>query len=315
MAVKGFANGTNIYQRGATSGSGPDKIYANDCVNTAVIFAGKPFLLMIIRYFYSFDGSHITRVKNTLNKGNRGMPVFGITLLRGMHMLSSVKIINMKNKQVQLQLIIDQGFLPLYFHKETEVSITILKVLYKAGVRAVEYTNRGEAALTNFKAMKVVRDNELPGMDLGVGTIKSIGDAEKFLSAGADFLVSPGFVKEVAEKALANGFLYAPGCMTPTEIIEAEQNGIALIKLFPGNLLGPDFMSAIKEVFSGLKFMPTGGVDLEKENLAKWFRAGVCAVGIGSKMITKKIMEEKNYSELEAKTKLAFELIRQIRQS
>jgi 2-dehydro-3-deoxyphosphogluconate aldolase/(4S)-4-hydroxy-2-oxoglutarate aldolase len=94
--------------------------------------------------------------------------------------------------------------------------------------------------------------------------------------------------------------------MTPTEIIKAEQLGAKLIKLFPGNLLGPSFVSAIKELFPGLLFMPTGGVEAAKENLSAWFKSGVCAVGMGSKLVTKPIMENKQYDEL---TKLAKEVL------
>lgn len=217
-----------------------------------------------------------------------------------------------KLKQIA-DAIITQGMLPLYFNPDETVSVDILKAMYRAGIKAVEYTNRGEAALANFKKMVEVRNAEMPGMLLGVGTIKNLQTAKDYMAAGADFLVSPGFVKEVADYAVANDIFYAPGCMTPTEIIVAENSGITFIKLFPGNMLGPEFLSGIKDIFPTLLFMPTGGVDTTKENIEGWFKAGVCAVGMGSKLISKKLMEAKDYATIEKMTKEVLALISTIK--
>ncbi|MGB5029774.1 MAG: bifunctional 4-hydroxy-2-oxoglutarate aldolase/2-dehydro-3-deoxy-phosphogluconate aldolase, partial [Chitinophagaceae bacterium] len=189
----------------------------------------------------------------------------------------------------------------------------ILRAVYRAGVKALEYTNRGDAALMNFKKMVAVRNAEMPGMLFGVGTVKNLQTAKDYLAAGADFLVSPGFVKEVADYAVANDIFYAPGCMTPSEIIAAENSGISFIKLFPGNMLGPEFLSGIKDIFPKLLFMPTGGVDTTKENIEGWFKAGVCAVGMGSKLISKKLMEAKDYAAIEKMTKEVLALIATIK--
>ena len=217
-----------------------------------------------------------------------------------------------KIKQIA-DAIIEQGMLPLYFNADETVSVDILRAVYKAGVKALEYTNRGDAALANFKKMVAVRNAEMPGMLLGVGTVKNLQTAKDYMAAGADFLVSPGFVKEVADYAVANDIFYAPGCMTPSEIIAAENAGIGFIKLFPGNMLGPEFLSGIKDIFPKLLFMPTGGVDTTKENIEGWFKAGVCAVGMGSKLISKKLMEAKDYSTIEAETTKVLELIKGIK--
>lgn len=218
----------------------------------------------------------------------------------------------MNKKSEILNLISSQGMLPLYFYKDTDVTLNVLKTLYTAGVRTVEYTNRGEAALKNFREMRKVCDNELKGMYLGVGTIKNAETAHAFIDAGADYIISPGLVKKVAKIADKNEMLWVPGCMTPTEIIKAEQLGAKLVKLFPGNLLGPAFLQAVKELFPELLFMPTGGVDLDKENIAGWFKAGVCAVGMGSKLISKQLLEQKDYAKIEALTKQAFDIIKSV---
>jgi 2-dehydro-3-deoxyphosphogluconate aldolase/(4S)-4-hydroxy-2-oxoglutarate aldolase len=218
------------------------------------------------------------------------------------------------NKVQQItDAIVQQGILPLYFHPDEITSIEVLRALYKAGVKAVEYTNRGEAAFSNFKKMVEVRNVEMPGLLLGIGTIKNRQHATDYLAAGADFLVSPGFVKEVADHAVSNGIFYAPGCMTPTEIIAAENAGLTFIKLFPGNMLGTEFLTTIKDIFPKLLFMPTGGVDATKESIESWYKAGVCAVGMGSKLVSKKLMETKDYAGIEKATKEVLEIIASVK--
>jgi len=219
----------------------------------------------------------------------------------------------MDKKTDLLKLIPEQGVLPLYFYKDPEVSLRVLKALYNAGIRAVEYTNRGEAAFQNFKKMRALCDKELKEMYLGIGTIKNGQMAQTFIDAGADFIICPGLVEDVAKIADKNNMLWVPGCMTPTEIIRAETLGAKMIKLFPGDILGPKFMSAIKTLFPDLLFMPTGGVDLNKENISEWLKAGVCAVGMGSKLISKQLLEEKNYQKIEELTRQAIDILKSLR--
>lgn len=218
------------------------------------------------------------------------------------------------DKKAQISgLITEQGVLPLFFNKDADVSISVLKALYEAGIRTVEYTNRGEAALKNFEHLRRVCDTELKDMYLGIGTIKNKEAAQAFVDAGADYLISPGLVEEAAQVANQNNMLYVPGCMTPTEIIKAEQLGAKVIKIFPGNVLGPGFVSAIKELFSGLQFMITGGVEPEEGNLRSWFGAGAVAVGMGSKLITKASLENKEYAKITELTKESLRLIKLVR--
>lgn len=209
--------------------------------------------------------------------------------------------------------IVSQGILPLYFHTDENVTIDVLRAIYKAGIKAVEYTSRGETALSNFTKMVEVRNAEMPDLLLGIGTIKNKKQAEEYLAVGADFFISPGFVPEVAELIIGKGILYSPGCMTPTEIIAAENAGVKFIKLFPGNMLGPDFLSGIKDIFPNLVFMPTGGVDTTRENIEGWYKAGVSAVGMGSKLISKKLMADKDYATIESETKAVLTLIQEIK--
>ena len=219
----------------------------------------------------------------------------------------------MTSSKIVLDAIVAQGMLPLYFNADETVSVEILRALYKANVKAVEYTNRGEAALSNFKTLVAIRNAEMPGLLLGIGTIKNLAQASDYLEAGADFLVSPGYIPEVAAYCVSHDIFFGPGCMTPTDIIAAENAGIKFIKLFPGNLLGPEFMSSIKEIFPKLVFMPTGGVDTTKESIEAWFKAGVSAVGMGSKLVIKKIMEARDYAAIEQSAADVLALIKSIR--
>ena len=219
----------------------------------------------------------------------------------------------MKNIQQVTDTIIQQGILPLYFNSDETISVEVLKASYKAGIKAVEYTHRGDTALNNFKALVQLRNLEMPDLLLGIGTIKNLNQAKEYLQAGADFIISPGFVPEIASYTLSNDIFYGPGCMTPTEIIAAENAGVKFIKLFPGNMLGPDFLSGIKDIFPNLRFMPTGGVDTTRGNIEGWFKAGVSAVGMGSKLISKQLMADKDYATIEAETKTVLSLIQTIK--
>ncbi len=208
------------------------------------------------------------------------------------------------NKKEEIQkLICEQKLLPLYYHDSEEISAGVLKAFYKVGIKAVEYTNRGSNALDNFIALRKIVNDEMPGMHLGAGTIKSVVDAEQFISAGADFIVCPVVNAAVAKIIQKAALLWIPGCMTSTEIYTAETNGATLVKIFPGSLLGTSYISAIKELFPNVLFMPTGGVETEKENLHAWFNAGVCAVGMGSKLISKEYLNNKEYDKIGSLTK------------
>jgi 2-dehydro-3-deoxyphosphogluconate aldolase/(4S)-4-hydroxy-2-oxoglutarate aldolase len=212
-----------------------------------------------------------------------------------------------------ISMIKEQGLVPLYFHASAQVSIDVLKALFHGGCRVIEYTNRGSEALKNFEQLRKICDTELPGIYLGAGTIKNESAAKAFINAGADFLVSPGLAEDVFDATYSDKILWIPGCMTITEIMKAEEFGIELIKLFPGSILGPAYVQAIREVFPNLLFMPTGGVELEKENLQAWFKSGVCAVGMGSKLISKSILERNEYEQISLLTKEALGIIEGIK--
>jgi 2-dehydro-3-deoxyphosphogluconate aldolase/(4S)-4-hydroxy-2-oxoglutarate aldolase len=221
----------------------------------------------------------------------------------------------MLKKEFVQQRVCKEKILPLFYNDSIETSIAVLKALYDAGIRIVEYTNRGVQALDNFIALKKIVNEEMRDLLLGAGTIKTTVDAQLFIAAGADFIVCPIVNTEVATIVHKAGLLWIPGCMTATEIFTAESNGATIVKIFPANILGPKYISAIKDLFPGLLFMPTGGIDITKENLSAWFSTGVCAVGLGSQLVSKSITENKDYRKLHILAKEALELVNDITKS
>jgi 2-dehydro-3-deoxyphosphogluconate aldolase/(4S)-4-hydroxy-2-oxoglutarate aldolase len=219
----------------------------------------------------------------------------------------------MKTKAAAIKAIQQQGLLPLFYYKDAQVSLEIVRTLYKAGVRVFEYTNRGEAALANFKFLKSALQNEMQDLFLGIGTIKNTKEAEEFIAAGADFIVCPVVDITVGKLVHDAGLLWIPGCLTPTEINIAHQHQAGIIKLFPANVLGPSYLSSIKELFQGQLFVPTGGVEIEEKNIDTWFKAGVCAVGMGSKLISKEILDNKAYDALFELTQKTLEIIQKVK--
>lgn len=219
----------------------------------------------------------------------------------------------MDRKNIILKHVTEQGIVPLYFHPDADISVKILKALYNAGIRLIEYTNRGETAINNFLQLRKVADKELPGLQLGAGTIRNKIEATEFINEGADFIVCPGIIEAVAELADKNDLLWVPGCLTPTEIILADDLGAELIKLFPASLLGSSYLTAIKEIFPVLLFMPTGGIETSEENLNSWFKSGASAVGLGSKLINKNLVETKDYAGIESLTRQSLQMVQKIK--
>lgn len=215
----------------------------------------------------------------------------------------------MDNSDKIIGAIREQAMLPLFYHDDRDICVAVATTLYEAGVRVLEFTNRGDQALENFKALVQLRDSQFRDLLLAVGTIRNAEQANRFINAGADFLISPVFDADVCDAAYLQKILWIPGCMTPTEIHRAENAGCRLVKLFPGNVLGPGFVSGIKELFPSLHFMPTGGVDITEESIGSWFKAGVCAVGMGSKLISKELLEKRDYTNLATATREALNMV------
>ena len=189
--------------------------------------------------------------------------------------------------------------IPVFYHKDVAIAKSVLEACYNGGLRVFEFTNRGENAYDVFLQLKQYAQ-KFPDLLLGIGTIMDSSSAELFIAADADFIVSPILSFDVAKVCHQHKRLWVPGCGTLTEIVNAKNAGAELIKIFPGSVLGPKFVSSVLAVVPDLKLMPTGGVEPTNENLKAWFDAGVYCVGMGSQLITNSILEGKKWKELEA---------------
>jgi 2-dehydro-3-deoxyphosphogluconate aldolase/(4S)-4-hydroxy-2-oxoglutarate aldolase len=212
-----------------------------------------------------------------------------------------------------ISAIVGQGVLPLYFHEDEKISIEVMQALYDGGLRIIEYTNRGPEAMKNFEAMKKEAVRNMPGMLLALGTVMDVPTGRTAVHLGADCIISPGFIEGLDKYAAEKDILWIPGCMTPTDIIRANTAGIKMVKLFPGNILGPDFMKGIRDIFPEMMFMPTGGVSPSRENLSAWFKAGVSAVGMGSTLISRPVLEKGDYAAITRMAKEVVVMIKEIK--
>jgi 2-dehydro-3-deoxyphosphogluconate aldolase / (4S)-4-hydroxy-2-oxoglutarate aldolase len=177
----------------------------------------------------------------------------------------------------------------------------------------MEFTNRGDFALEIFTDLIKYALAELPGMILGVGSVTDVAAASQYMLAGANFVVTPVLREDIAIVCNRRKVLWSPGCGSLTEIATAEEMGCELVKLFPGSTYGPGFVKAIKGPQPWTSIMPTGGVSTEEESLRGWFDAGVTCVGMGSKLISKEILANKDYNDLEKEVRSVLELILKIR--
>ena len=207
----------------------------------------------------------------------------------------------------------ESGMVPLFYHHDADVAKAVLKACYDGGSRLMEFTSRGDFALEIFNQLIKYAIAELPGMILGVGSITDAAAASQYMLSGANFVVTPVFREDIAVVCNRRKVLWSAGCGSLTEIAKAEEMGCEIVKLFPGNIYGPEFVKATKGPHPWTSIMPTGGVSTEKENLKGWFDSGVTCVGMGSKLISKEILSAKAYDLLTLKVKETLSLIKQIR--
>jgi 2-dehydro-3-deoxyphosphogluconate aldolase/(4S)-4-hydroxy-2-oxoglutarate aldolase len=218
------------------------------------------------------------------------------------------------SKEEVVKVMRDTGVVPLFTHDHAEEALQVVEAAYRGGVRTFEFTNRRPNSFEIFSHL-VRERGKFPDLMLGIGTVMDGPTTQKFIDAGADFIISPILKVEMAKVCEKNNIPWIPGCATLTEIVTARDNGAAVIKVFPGSVLGPGFVSSIMPVVPDLKLMITGGVEPTKENLTTWFRAGAMCVGMGSQLFTKDILQNRNWPLLSQKVAQALELVKQIRQN
>ena len=176
------------------------------------------------------------------------------------------------------------GMVPVFYHKDAEVAKKVIKACYEGGVRAFEFTNRGDFAHEVFAECVKFAATECPELALGVGSVVDAPTAALYIQLGACFVVGPLFNPEIAPVCNRRLIPYCPGCGSVSEVGKAQELGCDLTKLFPGDVYGPAMVKNLKAPMPWSKIMVTGGVAPTEENLTAWFKAGVFCVGLGSKL-------------------------------
>ena len=193
----------------------------------------------------------------------------------------------------------ETGIIPVFYHKDPEVCRNVIKACFDGGIKVFEFTNRGDYAHELFGDLNKWAEKAVPGLAMGAGSIVDAGTTSIYIQLGANFIVSPVLNPEMAKVCNRRKILWTPGCGTLSEINYAEELGAEIVKIFPGSSVGgPDFVKSIKGPCPWTSIMPTGGVEPTLENLREWFEAGVTCVGIGSNLITKEIIVNKDWKGL-----------------
>jgi 2-dehydro-3-deoxyphosphogluconate aldolase/(4S)-4-hydroxy-2-oxoglutarate aldolase len=205
------------------------------------------------------------------------------------------------------------GLVPLFYHNDIEVAKNVTKACYDGGARLLEFTSRGDFAHEIFRDLSHYCNEELPDMVLGVGSVTDASSASMYMALGANFIVTPVLREDIAIVCNRRKVLWSPGCGTLSEICRAEELGCEIVKLFPGGIYGPGFVKAIKGPQPWTNIMPTGGVAPTEENLKAWFDAGVDCVGMGSKLITKDAIAQKDYASITKKCNQVLKIISECR--
>ena len=215
-----------------------------------------------------------------------------------------------------LTTIIDQGVIPVFYHPDVEVCTKVIQACANGGAKAIEFTNRGDFAPHVFLDVTRHFAKADPSVIMGVGSVVDAPTAGIYIANGANFVVGPMTNPEVARLCNRRGISYSPGCGSATEVSEAQELGCEIVKVFPGSSVGgPDFVKSILGPMPWTKLMPTGGVDPTEDSLTKWFKAGIVAAGIGSKLVTKELLAAKDYAGIEKKVADTIALIKKIRGS
>jgi 2-dehydro-3-deoxyphosphogluconate aldolase/(4S)-4-hydroxy-2-oxoglutarate aldolase len=220
------------------------------------------------------------------------------------------------NKLYVLNAMVETGMVPVFYHQDAEIARQTVKACYEGGVRAFEFTNRGDFAQEVFAALSKYVSSACPGLALGIGSIVDAPTAALYLQLGADFVVGPSFNPEVARVCNRRLIPYTPGCGSVSEIGFAQEAGCDLCKIFPaGSVGGPSFVSNLKAPMPWSLIMATGAVEPTEENLSAWFRAGVTCVGMGSKLFPKEAIASGDWQTITALCKDALAFIKKYRKT
>ena len=198
--------------------------------------------------------------------------------------------------------LLDIGLVPLFYNADMETSIELVSACSRGGAKVIEFTNRGEMAYPVFTELVKHFAKADPDVILGVGSVIDAPTAALYLAVGANFIVGPSLNSEKSRLCNRRKILYVPGCATENEIVAAEELGAEICKIFPGSSAGgPGFIKAVLAPSPWHRLMPTGGVDATEASVSEWIKAGAATVGMGSKLITKQAVNDKDYDDIAKK--------------
>lgn len=207
----------------------------------------------------------------------------------------------------------ETGIVPVFYNSDITLSKNVLKACYDGGIRAFEFTNRGDFAQEVFAELVKYAAKELPGMIMGVGSVVDPATAALYIQLGANFVVGPVFNPAVVPICNRRLIPYCPGCGSVREVSAAQEAGCDVCKVFPGDVLGPAFVKDLRGPMPWSQIMVTGGVKPEKSNLEAWFKAGATCVGMGSNLFPKDVVAAGDWAKITALCKEAIEIVKQVR--
>lgn len=211
-------------------------------------------------------------------------------------------------------VMLEDGLIPLFYNKDIDKTKKVTEALVKGGSRVLEFTNRGDLAVEVFSDLIKFSMKEYSDLIVGVGSVIDAPTAAIFITNGANFIVGPSFSKEIALLCNKRKVAYIPGAATVNEISTAEKFGAEIVKIFPGSTVGgPNFIKNILGPMPWSKLMPTGGVTTEESNIKAWFDAGAACIGMGSKLVSSKLVSEGKYNEIASLTSEVLKIIKNIR--
>lgn len=218
------------------------------------------------------------------------------------------------SKQQTIAAMTATGIVPVFYHPDAEIAKQVVKACYEGGIRAFEFTNRGDFAHEVFEALVKYAAEACPELILGIGSIVDPSTAAFYIQSGANFVVGPCFNAEITKICNRRLIPYIPGCGSVTEIGYAQEAGCDICKIFPaGNVGGPSFVKNVMAPMPWTALMATGAVEPTQENLTAWMKAGAACVGMGSKLFPKEVIAAGAWERITALCRFSLECIRKVR--
>lgn len=199
----------------------------------------------------------------------------------------------MNRKEENLKLMSESGIISIIRAESSAQLLQVASALKEGGIKIIEVTMTTPDAIEVIKEISGRLKEEIL---IGVGTVLDPETARSAILAGAEFIVCPTLNKEVITLAHRYSKVVIPGAFTPTEILTAWEVGADLVKVFPAGVGGPSYIKSLKGPLPQIPLVPTGGVSFD--NVASFIQAGAFAVGVGSSLVKKEFLKERNFEEL-----------------